>query len=649
MSVFNHLLFCTIIGAWLGIVGLAITWCTAGNHNRKSGSGGEIKISLEIEKTRASDIPDTAASPDDTPLRPAETRNHEKGKHEDSRNHSWDSPKSLLDEKAVGLTDSLFSEGLFHQRVDVCSKSLLGGKKTSHDAQNHPGESDGWNEQILSDGPGQDTLPHTPSIRDTADTIFTAMEAASPDLIVPFSISQKEKMFHKRPVKPHASHTNAIVSKRSEDGRTVAKPRVRTSHGSKYNNLRIPDRFAIGSIAVGGAEVCPHVHEAGKGNAASSMASAYKGSSSRECEIQVSRFETDKSSRWFSHAAQERNTTMGESVKDTKKESAAKVTISSIPVPQLTKAFGEKTPDNSKGKERSLQSTGTKEPLNYVRSSLFCDYPESQSPTSLRNLQVKKTSLKHNGIDLVKTGTERDRGIPQMHPSTRHARPVPVAFPVPRTLDFTPGLLFSIPRPFAKDPEVQVTCPSPESSKQDKDVGIFTRVAPWVAPVRGPPNGAKASAKRPVVPQQINFINNATVERLPDPIAKEGSLIVSSHRVFAPREQKNWFPKAKKGLDFKPDHLFRNPRPFPKTTFLLLQVPESQPPQAKTLDKSSARRKRVIQDGSLENPMVGRVKLVSKLPGRDSGFTYKTWTNVGVKRTRGPHQCQEQGGCRICD
>lgn len=610
-------LYGTIAGTGLAIVRLFVSWCACGSDDKNTDLG---RNSPGIR--RDDYVVNPGGSLDGWSVIPAEARDHARGKYCVDGNRSLYEPKDLVDNGALNATQYLVPDkpppghrGQREKKID--SKPVFDDSRISNNsASNHHSAP-----RISNSEPVKGTvhrIPTSDGLDDTVGRIFPASSATTPGLSAPFLISPIS-ILQGLPVNPHTDRPVNGQQKETTGSLTLGKPKIKDFRDSgksvfgaqKLCSTRKPPTKASGVWSL----------ERKKQEDVTSFSSPIqKAIGAGRFGNQAPALDTDRKSKNLNKAPRAQKTFTRISNDELKKKNilpsifdfrvaqdspvnvvdkfkGKKGNVKSSNVPGLV----ELTPYSPFGKPRHHRLAFSPEIAAIAPGSKKADKISEQYdaanriPFDIVSLHLNtrqgsdgKASLGCKGADLVKVTTSGE-----LSPNG--------LFPTPGPLKFTPNL----------------------SSN--------------------PPFGA---------------MHRNTGTRIPGPIESRGlpSPMSRTRQISTPRARKINAPPETKSLSFTPGRNFRNPSHFPQQLPVFPRIPGNQPKSTKVFESATEEaadvlrgKKRILQDGTLKKPLVGRVKLVSKTAGKDPGFTYATWAKAGSKRGRGVHNCQEERGCRVCD
>lgn len=619
-------LYGTIAGTGLAIVRLFVSWCACGGDDKNTDLD---RNSPGIR--RDGYVVNPGGSLDGWSVIPAEAEDHGGGKYYVDGNRSLYEPKDLVDNGALNATQYLVPDkpppehrGQREKKVD--SKPVFDDSRGSNDnASNHRSAP-----QISSGEPVKGTVHRilaSDGLDNTVGRIFPASSVTTPGLPVPFLISPKS-ILQGLPVNPHTDKPVDGQLKETTSSLTLGKPKTKDFRDSRKSVFDAPKLCSTRKSPTKASGVWP-LEQKKEGDVTSLSPPIQKAIGAGRFGNQVPALDTDRKSRNLNKAPQAQKTFTRISNDELTKKNILPSTfdfrVSQGPLVNVA--------DKLKGKKGSPKSSNVPGPVGPTPYSPFgkprhhrlafspeiaviapgnkkadnigeqCDaancipFDILSSHLNTRQDSVGKASLECKGADLVEV---TNSALGKLSPNE--------LFPVPGPLKFTPNI--SGNSPFGKT-------------------------------------------------RNIGAMHRNTGTRIPGPIEPRGGLpspMSRTRQISIPRARKiNTLPETK-SLSFTPGRNFRNPSHFPQQPPVFPRIPGNQPKSTKIFESASEEaadvlrgKRRILQDGTLKKPLVGRVKLVSKMAGKDPGFTYATWAKAGSKRGRGVHNCQEERGCRVCD
>lgn len=637
----------TIAGAGLAIVRLFISWCTCGGDDKNTDSD------RSFPEIRRDDYVVNSDGPLDSWLvPPTEMEDYAGGKHHADENHRPGDMKDLVGNGVLNANQYLMPDEPPGSHLREQREKAIDSKPRSNDrgipndsACNRRGafqeEADGQDELIFTGEPTEDTanrVPVTGGLDDAVHRIFPVSKLTTPGMPVSFLISST--MPQGLPVNPHTDTPRDGQLEGTTGSLMFETPEIKNFRGSEKCVFDSPKFLSTKKPPTKTSRVRFHEQNKKKEDATKLPAPIHKAGSTGVFEMQIPALDVGRNSQSLSNAPQ----TIFPAPEAFKRISDELTKKNVLPpcfdfrpakdplVSLLDGPGGEKnilksanfsrplgfTPYTSLSNPRQPRVTFAPEIVVTAAGDRKADKGGGQSDTSnqilfdrvslnLNPRQVPaRASLGHEATGLVKVEKVTGFISGKQPPKGSFLASVTAL----GSLEFTPDLSNS--DPFRK------TCSIEVAQSSAKDVG--TRIPG--------PNGLR--------------------EDLPS--------VLRTRQISIPRLRKINIPPETKSLNFTVGRKFRHPSHFPQLPPVFWGARGNQPKTTKIFESATEEpedvlngEKRVLQDGSLKMPLVGRVKLVSKIVGKDPGFTYTTWAKAGSKRSRGVHNCQQEGGCRVCD
>lgn len=592
------------------------------------------------------------------------------------------------------------------EKADLCpicgNKETLDGSALSYHSTQEEG-TNGIDDQMTNaepvydllhlvaatDGPGEETY-----------RTFPATKLTIPGSRVPFPISFEPVLKGLLANSPHF-HTDAATDARPGADAVLLmpeRPKIKYFSGSEKSNFDFPRIPLITKPPIKSPAVWPHENKRRKEYAAATPATAHKASSSEGFKVSILPVDPSKVSQDLAmdHPVQTASPAPRTFKRVTNEELAKRFDLPFIPILQVTNGLVSKKFDSPKDEKNSHEPAKDPRSLDFTPGPLFRSPQEfglvsapgavtamsenrkadkeggkldalNHPPLKLvslylnpRQYSIRKASKEGGSLEKVEKMLAFTQ-LPQKGLSYSKSCLVSARFPIPQTLDFTSDKHSRSPNPFAFGEISNTQVPHIPSSTSETSQGV-TLLSPVTRPLSSEnilPDG-KLIATRNIflfAGLQASAQYSYAGQQILGPVAqKEEASIPNTHGFFTSHAEKlNATPKPEI-LDFTPDDSFRKPRHFPQALHVFKRTTENRPNLAKVFEDLVTEdtdildsKRRVLQNGSVKTPLVGRVKLVSKFAGKDPRFTYATWARAGSKRGRGTHNCQEKGGCRVCD
>lgn len=640
MSFLMMVLVGTIAGTGLAIVRLFISWCTCGdddeNNDPNRSSPGTRRDGYLVN---------SGGSLDNWLVLPVETEDNTGGKHAHcvDGNHKPDDSKKLVDSGVLNANRYLLPDELPASREQrekkIDSKPLFGDGGTPNDSAFQE-ETNGRDRLIATGESAEDPVhraPATDGLDDAVHRIFPASKLTTPEMPAPSRISPRT-MLQGLTVNLHTEIPKDRQSKETTGSPTFEKPQIKNFHNSEKSVFDPPKLFSTGKPPTTTSRVWYHGRRKQEDGIKFSVP---------VCKVddvggfmkQIPALDTHNF-RSPNNASQ--------------KTSPASRTFRRVSNDELTKknvlpvSFNfqaAKDPPVSvvgkpKGKKMDLKPANIPRPLEYTP---YAPFGNPRNPRAIFAPEIAVTAIENMKAD--KGGGQRNvfNQIP-FDPASLNPNPC-------QSLN---GKFF-LGREGA-DPVKMKRVPSSIAGKLSPK-GSFLASIPTLKSVEFSPG--LSSNSRPFERASVEAAQgsvNDTGTQIPGPAGLMEGLpgpVFRARLISTPRSRKINTPPA---LNFTPGRKFRNPSHFPQTPPVFQGAPGNQPKTTKIFESVTKEtadflngQKRVLQDGSLKRPLVGRVKLVSKIDGKDPRFTYTTWAKAGSKRSRGVHNCLQKGGCRGCD
>lgn len=619
-------LYGTIAGTGLAIVRLLVSWCVCGDDNKNTDSDRNSP-----EARRGDYVLNPGRPLDSWSVLPNETENHAGGKYYVNGNHSPDDPKNSADNGTTlnanqyPVSDKSQSE----HRVQREEKKV--DSKTVSDDSGFPNDSASNHRSAfrISGGEGVKDTAHRLSASDALDDavgrIFPASNATTLGLPVPFLISPKS-ILQGLPANPHTDKPTNGHRKETTSSLTFGEPKTKDFRHSGESAFDPPNLFSPKKPPTKTSGVWPLEQKKGGKDVKPFSTLIYKASSAGGSENQVPTLDINGSSSSLNNAPQ---------------------AASTAPKPFTRVSNDELTKKN-------------------ILPSTF-DFQVAQHPTAnvAGKLKEEKSNLKPSNVlgpvEVTPCAPYTTFGNPRRH-RIAFAPEIVVITPrnkktneesdISNRIPLDPAGSHLNPRQSSVG-KVSLGCEGADLVKIEKatssTLGELSPGRSFPAPGPHPLGGAR----------NIGTTNRKTGTRIPGPTeSRVGPSwpMFQTRQISIPRAKKINTPPEEKSLNFTPGRNFRNPSHFPQKPPVFLRISGNQPKSTKIFESATEEaadvlggKKRILQNGSLKRPLVGRVKLVSKAAGKDPGFTYATWAKAGSKRSRGVHICQEERGCRVCD
>ncbi|KAL0640603.1 hypothetical protein Q9L58_000267 [Maublancomyces gigas] len=635
MSFLMMVLVGTIAGTGLAIVRLFISWCTCGDDDKN------IDPNRRPPGTRHDDYLVNSGGPLDSWLvLPVETEDRTGGKHARrvDGNHKSDDPKDLVDNGALNKSQFLLPDELPSSREQrekkIDSKPLFGDGGTPNDRFQE--ETNGRDRLITTGESVEDTVhrvPVTDGLDDAVHRIFPVSKLTTPEMPAPSRIFSRT-MLQGLPVN---SHTGIPKDRQSEEvtgSLTSEKPQIRNFHGSGKRVSDPPKLFSAEKLPTATSRVRYHERRKRGEDGIKFSAPVYKADNAGGFRIQIPAPDTHKNFRSLNNTSQ----TTAPVSRTFRRISNDELTKKNV-LPVSFNFQAAKDPlvsivGKPGGKKRDLRFANIPRPLGYT------PYTSSGEPRATFAPEIAVAAAENKKAD--KGGDQRDvfNQIP-FDLASLNTNPC-------RNLAGTVSLKREGVNP------VKIEKVSGPIAKKLSAKGPFLVSVPTLTSVEFTSNSRSFERTGGIETTQSSVGDTGTKVSGPTGLMEGLPLPVSRTRLIStPRPRKANTPPA---LNFTPGRKFRNPSHFPQTLPIFQGAPGNQPKTTKIFESTAKEtadflngQKRVLQDGSLKKPLVGRVKLVSKIDGKDPRFTYTTWAKAGSKRSRGAHNCQQAGGCRGCD
>lgn len=624
----------TIAGTGLAIVRLFISWCTCGDddkntHPNRSPSG-----------TRHDDyLVNSGGSLDSWLVLPVETEDRTGGKHAPcvDGNHKPDDPKDLVHSGALNasqclLPDELASREQREKKID--SKPLFGDGGTPNDSAFQE-ETNGRDGLITTGESVEDTVhrvPATDGLDDAVHRIFPASKLTTPEMPSPSRISSRT-MFQGLLVNPYTGIPNDRQSEETTGSLTFEKLQVKNFHGSGKRVFDPPKLFSAGKPPTTTSRVRCHERKKRSESGTKFSAPVRKADNAGGFRIQIPALDTHKNFQSPNNTSQT-TAPVSRTFRRISDDELAKKNV--LPVSfnfQAAKDPLVSVVGMPKGKKGDLRSANSLKPLGYTPYTSFGNPQATIAP------EIAVTAAENKKAD--EEGGQCD---------VFNQIPFDIASLNPSPCQNLAGTV-SLGRE-GVDPVKMEKVSGPIAEKLSPK-GPFLVSVPTLTSVEFTSNSR--SFKKTGIEATQSSVNDTGI-KIPGPAGLMEGLpwpVSRARLISTPRPRKINTPPA---LNFTPGRKFRNPNHFPQTLPIFQGAPGNQPKTTKIFESTTKEtadtlngQKRVLQDGSLKRPLVGRVKLVSKIDGKDPRFTYTTWAKAGSKRSRGAHNCQQEGGCRGCD
>lgn len=612
-------LYGTIAGTGLAIVRLFVSWCACGGDEKNTDLG---RNSPGIR--RDDYVVNPGGSLDGWSVIPAEAEDHAGGKYYVDGNCSPYEPKDLVDNGALNATQYLVPDkplpehrGQREKKVD--SKPVFGDSRVSNDsASNHRSAP-----RISSGGPVKSKVHRIPAsggLDDTVGRTFPASSVTTPGLPVPFLISPKS-ILQGLPVNPHTDRPVDGQRKETTGSLTLGRPKTKDFRDSgksvfdapKLCSTRKPPTKASGVWSL----------ERGEEEDVTSLSSPIqKAIGAGRFGNQVPALDTGRKSRNLNKAPRAQKIFTRISNDELRKKNILPSTFDF----RVAQGPPVNVVDKLKGKKGNLKSSNVPGP---VEATLYSPFGKPRHHRLASSPEIAVIAPGNGEADKIGEQCDAANRIP---------------------FDIVSSHLKTRQDSVGKDSlgykgaDLKVTS---STSGELSPNGLF----PASGPLKSTPNISDSP------PFGVMHRNAGT--RIPGPIEPRAGLpspMSRTRQISIPRARKiNTLPETK-SLSFTPGRNFRNPSHFPQQPPVFPRIPGNQPKSTKIFESATEEaadilrgKKRILQDGTLKKPLVGRVKLVSKTSGKDPKFTYATWAKAGSKRGRGVHNCQEERGCRVCD
>lgn len=676
MSFLKLILLSTIAGTGLAIVRFFVSWCAScgGDDREASPTGEQDENSLETGHNNTEEVLNLHKSLNNPSMPLDEMKGHDE-RYPPEGNQKLGGSQSLLDEGILDANELSPLGGPSRLRNQEYPEKKVGSELLSNDDKTP--DYSGLKDPNISKDENNDRDRRIPGHEPIHDVLHR----------VAIADGLGDSAYKTFPVDKSAIFdTDAITGMGLKESKRSRIKHLDDSGSSSRDILKIP---SINKSPV--KDMAARSHEYGM-EKESTPSSIHKISNPESSTMQSRRLDTGNSFWDLSNTSQVTSPTLGGFMRFTNEELAAKTALPSIDAPQVTKGSTVGISGNQSDDKRSPRFSKISNLFGFTPDPTFQSSQQSKATlapkflaTVLKNKKADKKGLSNalsrtsfDPIDFylnprpdsIGTAyhtsekddlTKVDRIVNPAYISSEKllrgkGRPIPVPFPVPKTLDFTPDSLFRRPRPFGEASSIKASLiPTNFRSNKDTTASLTSRsINPGY--VLSSDLMAAENLRFPTRPQ-TSMESNSISKQVPGLVASRERLpLFEARRVLTPRVKKTKAVLEKKMLDFTPDETFLNPRHFPQALPVLQKPLGNQLQATKVFEGFTAEdtdisdgKKRVLQDGSLETPLVGKVKLVSKLSGKDPGFTYATWAKAGSKRSRGTHNCQEKGGCRVCD
>lgn len=612
-------LYGTIAGTGLAIVRLFVSWCVCGDDNKNTDSD------RDSSEARHDDYVVNSGRPlDSWPVLPTETENHAREIYYVNGNHSPDNPENPADNETT-LNANQYPVSDKSQSEHQGQKGKKVDSKTMSDDSGIPNGSASNHRSAFRISGGEaveDTAHRLPASDGLDGRIFPASNATTLGLPVPFLISPKS-ILQGLPANPHTDEPTDGQQKETTGSPMFGKPKTQDFRDSGESasdgpNLVSPKKPPTKTSGVWSLEQ----KKEGK-DVKPFPTLIYKASSAGWSGNQVPTLDTGRSFSSLNNAPQAAST--------------APKTFTRISNDELTKKI-------------MLPST--------------FDFQVARSPTAnvVGKLKAEESNLKSSNVPgPVEATPYTTFGNPRRH-RIAFAPEIMVITPKNKKTneqsDHSSHILFDLvgshlnPRQDSVE-KVSLRCEGAGLVRMEK---VTSSTSGELSPGRSFPALGPHPLGRA---KNIGTTHRNTGTRIPGPTESKAGPpwpMFQTRQISIPRAKKINTPPEAKSLNFTPGRNFRNPSHFPQKPPVFLGIPGNQPKSTKIFESATEEaadvlggKKRILQNGSLKTPLVGRVKLVSKTAGKDPGFTYATWAKAGSKRSRGVHICQEERGCRVCD
>lgn len=594
-------LFSTIAGTGIAIVRLLVSWCACGEDDENTDLDGH------------DEVVDSNGSLGNCLVSPTEMEGHAGGYHANG-NHRPDDSKNPVGNGVLNANECLVPGGQSQpQNQEKREKEAV--SKPLSDDRGVPDD---------SDEPAADTGHHVSAASRMETPVyrtFPASKFTTSGLSVPFSTSSRS-MLQGLPANPRTDQGKDAQRGETTDSHTPEKPKPKHFHSSQRGISNIPGLSSTKRPPAKTSE-SSHEQKRGDGDATAPLVTIHKVYGTGGFEIQVPAAGTDRNSPQATPPTQKTFTRISND------ELAAKNVLPSTFGCRVAKNPLVNVVGKPKDKKSNLKSANIPKPLEFAPSS-FLRSPRQFGATLAPEIVVaapenQKTDKKGKQCD-ASNQIPFDLVNSHLNPRQNSARASSLArerADPANTEKLSSSSSEKLPRKGR---------PLPASKFLEFTPGIF---------------GSSRS---------LGGASNTQVgasNQIPGLAEPNESLSFSRTRQISMLRPRKTTPPETKSLKFTADRNFHNPSHFPQTPPVFQKVPGNQSKSTKIFAEESVGildgDKRILQDGSLKKPLVGRVKLVSKLDGTDPGFTYATWAKAGSKRSRGAHHCQEEGGCRVCD